>query len=193
MHPASDRVAALDGLACRLMFAVLLSAFALGAQAQNKCSAAGVMTGLKFTANNCAAALYGSQHSVSIWFNEDPISAQEAEDFQASGSVDVTKNGQQRTLVLIMLCPGGGATKASAAAVKSMSLTTNHAKSLLAGIQWNVKSPKDFKVENMTGEVQPGGTLAGRIAGRWHKTTWDLSFDVKLPAKDAALGMDCQR
>src|SRR5208282_5830366 len=165
MHPASDRIAVPTGWACRLSIAILLSAFALGAQAQNKCSAIGVMAGLKFAANNCAAALSSGQHSVAVWFNEDPISAQEAKDFQTTGTVDAAKNGTQRTLVLIMLCPGGGAATASAAAVKSMSLTTNHAKSLLAGIQWNVKSPKDFKVANMTGAVKPGGQLAGNIVG----------------------------
>jgi hypothetical protein len=33
--------------------------------------------------------------------------------------------------------------------------------------------------------------LAGRIVGKWHKTTWDLTFDLKLPATDTAQGMDC--
>ena len=193
MHLAFDRVVAFDAMPRRLLFAIALLTFALGVQAQDRCSATGVMAGLKFAANNCVAALYGSQHGVSIWFNEDPISPQEAADFQASGTVDVAKNGQQRTLVLIMLCPGGGTTKASPAAVKSMGLTTNHAKSVLAGIEWNVKSPKDFKVAHMTGDIVPGGTLAGDHVGRWHKTTWNLSFDVKLPAKDAAIGMDCAK
>jgi len=192
MHAASDRIALPSGQALRLSIAILLCAFALGAQAQNKCSAIGVMAGLKFAANNCAAALSSGQRSVAVWFNEDPISAEETRDFEASGTVDgATKNGKQRTLVLIMFCPGGGAAAASAGAVKAMSLTTNHAKSLLAGIQWTVKSPKDFKVQNLTGEVRPGGALSGRIVGKWRKTTWDLTFDLKLPATDAAQGMDC--
>jgi hypothetical protein len=193
MHPASDRIAVPTEWARRLSIAILLSAFALGAQAQNKCSATGAMAGLKFAANNCVAALSSGQHSVAVWFNEDPISAEEARDFEASGTVDGAKNGKQRTLVLIMFCPGGGAAAASAGAVKAMTLTTNHAKSLLVGIQWTVKPPKDFKVENLTGEVKPGGKLAGRIAGKWHKTTWDLTFDLKLPATDTAQAMDCGR
>jgi len=192
MHSASDHIMVRNGWACRLSIAIVLFAVALGAQAQNKCSATGVMAGLKFAANNCAVALSSGQHSVAVWFNEEPISAQEAQDFQASGAVEVTKNGKQRTLVLITFCPGGGAASASAGAVKAISLTTNHAKSLLAGIQWTVKSPKDFKLESLTGEVKPGGALAGRIVGKWHKTTWDLTFDLKLPATtDAAQGMDC--
>ena len=90
-----------------------------------------------------------------------------------------------------MLCPGGGLTTASAAAVKSIDLNTSHAKSALAGVQWVVASPKDFKVGKMTGEVKPGGTLTGRIVGSRGRTTWIFAFDVKLPAKDAAAGMGC--
>ena len=187
----SDRIVALDGLSCRLGVALLLFTLAFGAQAQNKCSATGLMGGEKFLTNHCAVALYGSQHSVAIWFNEDHITAEEAADFQTSATVDMAKNGKQRTLLLIMFCPGGGATTASPAAVKSMSLTTNHAKSLLAGIQWNVKAPKDFKIGALSGEVKPGGTLAGQMIGRWHKTTWNITFDVKLPTTDSATGMSC--
>lgn len=92
-----------------------------------------------------------------------------------------------------MFCPGGGSTTASAAAVKSIDLNTNHAKSALAGVQWVVESPKDFKVEKMTGDVKPGGTLTGKIAGSRGKTTWNLEFAVTLPAKDAAAGMSCSK
>jgi hypothetical protein len=189
MRFASDRIVVLVRLSCRLSIAILLSAFALGAQAQNKCSATGLMEGEKFAANNCAVALY--EHSVAIWFNENPISAPEAENFQISAYADGTKDGKQRTLVQIMFCPGGGATTASATALKSIDLNTNHAKSPLLGIQWAVESPKDFKVEKMTGEIKPGGTLAGKIVGSRGKTTWNLDFDVKLPAKEASAGMSC--
>jgi hypothetical protein len=189
MRSASDRIVVLVRLSCRLSIAILLSAFALGAQAQNKCSATGLMEGEKFAANNCAVALY--EHGVAIWFNENPISAQEAEKFQISAYADGTKDGKQRTLVQIMFCPGGGATTASATAVKSIDLNTNHAKSPLLGIQWAVESPKDFKVEKMTGEIKPGGTLGGKILGSRGKTTWNLDFDVKLPAKEASAGMSC--
>src|ERR1700681_4612932 len=78
----------------------------------------GAHGGEKFAANNCAVALY--EHSVAIWFNENPISAPEAESFQTSAHADETKDGKQRTLVQIMFCPGGGATTASATAVKSI-------------------------------------------------------------------------
>jgi hypothetical protein len=191
MRFASERLVVSVRLSCHLSIAILLSAFALGAQAQNKCSATGLMEGEKFAANNCAVALY--EHSIAIWFNENPISAPEAENFQNSAYAAGTKDGKQRTLVQIMLCPGGGADTASAAAVKSIDLNTNHAKSPLLGIQWSVESPKDFKVEKMTGEIKPGGTLAGKIVGSRGKTTWNLDFDVKLPAKEASAGMSCDK
>jgi TPR repeat protein len=164
---------------------------AAAAQAPDKCSATGSMEGEKFAATHCAVALYGDQHSVAIWFNEDPISPAESETFQLSSYVDGAKGGKQRTLVQVMFCPGGGSATASAAAVKSIDLNTNHAKSPLAGIQWVVESPKDFKVEKLSGEVKPGGRLTGKIVGNRSKTAWNLDFDVTLPAKDAAAGMSC--
>lgn len=186
---ASDRILVPGGLPFRLSIAILLSAIALGAQAQNKCAASGLMGGEKFTANNCATALH--RESVAIWFNENPISAKEAEAFQISGHAEATKDGKRRTLVQITFCPGGGAATASAAAVKSIELITNHARSPVVGIEWTVKSQKDFKLRKLTGEIKPGGTLVGKIVGRWGKTTWDLDFDVKLPAKEASTGMGC--
>ncbi len=166
---------------------------ATAGQAPDKCSATGLMEGEKFTATNCAVALYGDQHSIAIWFSEDPISSAEKESFQLSSYADGAKSGKQRTMVQIMLCPGGGATTASAAALKSIDLNTNHARIPLAGIQWVVESPKDFKVEKMAGEVTPGGKLTGKIIGGRAKTTWNLEFDVTLPVKDAAAGMSCAK
>ena len=191
MRFGSDRSLAPDGWFCRLGAVVLLTMLAFGAQAQNKCSAAGLLGGEKFVANHCAVALYASQHSVAIWFNEDPITAQEEAEFQTSATVDPAKNGKQRTWVLIMFCPGGGATTASPAAVKSMSLASNHAKSVLAGIKWNVKAARDFKVVALSGEVKPGATLAGQMIGKWRKTTWNTTFNVKLPTTESATGMSC--
>ena len=162
-----------------------------GAPRPNKCSATGLMEGERFAASNCAVSLFGDQHSVAIWFNEDPISPPEVEDFQVSSYAGGAKVGKPRTLIRIMFCPGGGATTASAAAVKSIDLNTNHAKAPLAGIQRVVESPKDFKVEKMAGEVKPGAMLTGRIVGSLGKTTWNLEFDVKLPEKDAAAGLSC--
>ena len=124
------------------------------------------MGGEKFTATHCVASLYGDQHSVAIWFNEDAITPEEADGFRTSSYADGAKGGKQRTMAIIMFCPGGGKETASAAAVKSIDLNTNHARSPMAGIQRVVEAPKDFKVEKMTGEVKPGGALSGKIVGQ---------------------------
>jgi uncharacterized protein len=156
-----------------------------------RCSATGTMDGEKFAATHCAVSLYGDQHSVAIWFNEDAISPSEVEAFQLSSYADEAKAGKQRTLVRIMFCPGGGSVNASPQSVKSIDFSTNNAKSVIAGVQWVVESPKDFRVEKLSGEVKPGSMLSGRIVGARGKTTWNLDFDLKLPAKDAAAGLSC--
>ncbi|HVO89685.1 MAG TPA: tetratricopeptide repeat protein [Casimicrobiaceae bacterium] len=158
---------------------------------KTRCSATGTMGGEKFAATNCVAALYGDQHSVAIWFSEDPIAPDEAANFQMSSYAEGAKGGKQRTMAIIMFCPGGGKETASAAAVKSIDLNTNHAKSPLAGVQWVVESPKDFKVERMTGDVKPGGALSGKIVGSRDKTSFTFDFEFNLPAKEAAAGMGC--
>jgi hypothetical protein len=161
------------------------------APVKTRCSATGSMGGEKFTATNCVASLYGDQHSVAIWFNEDAITPQEAESFQTSSYADGAKGGKPRTMAIIMFCPGGGKETASVASIKSIDLNTNHARSPMAGIQRVVQAPKDFKVEKMTGAVKPGGVLSGRIAGKLDKTTFAFDFEMNLPAKSAAAGMDC--
>lgn len=158
---------------------------------KTRCSATGSMGGEKFKATNCVASLYGDQHSVAIWFNEDAIPPQEAESFQTSSYADGAKGGKPRTMAIIMFCPGGGKETASAASIKSIDLNTNHARSPMAGIQRVVQAPKDFKVEKMTGAVKPGGVLSGRIAGKLDNTTFAFDFEMNLPAKSAAAGMDC--
>jgi TPR repeat protein len=162
------------------------------APVKTRCSATGSMGGEKFTATNCVASLYGDQHSVAIWFNEDPIAPTEAESFQTSSYADDAKGGKQRTMAIIMFCPGGGKETAAASAVKSIDLNTNHAKSAMAGIQRVVEAPKDFKVEKMTGDIKPGGTLSGRIVGSLDKTAFTFDFELNLPAKEAAAGMSCK-
>jgi hypothetical protein len=159
--------------------------------APDTCSATGTLEGEKFSATNCVVSLYGDQHSVAIWFNEEPITPAEQENFRMSSYADAAKGGKQRTLVQIMFCPGGGAATASPAAVKSIDLNTNHAKSPLAGVQWVLEAPQDIKVQKMSGEVKPGGVLTGKITGGRSKTAFNLEFSVTLPAKDAAAGLTC--
>ena len=168
------------------------AAVAASARAKDRCSATGQLGGEKFTATHCAVARYPDQHSVAIWFSEDAIAPAEAESFALSSYADAAKGGRQRTQIQVMFCPGGGTATASPAAVRSIDLNTNHAKSPLAGVQWVVEAGKDFKVEKLAGEVKPGGTLSGRIVGRRDNTAFTLDFEVTLPTRDAAAGMACQ-
>ena len=164
---------------------------AASAPVKTRCSASGTMGGEKFAATNCVVSLYGDQHSIAIWFNEDPIAPAEAENFQMSSYAEGAKGGKQRTMAIIMFCPGGGKETAAASAVKSIDLNTNHAKSPMAGIQRVVEAPKDFKVEKMSGDIKPGGTLSGKIVGNLDKTAFTFDFELNLPAKEAAAGMNC--
>jgi hypothetical protein len=168
-----------------------VAATATSAPVKTRCSATGSMGGEKFTATNCAASLYDDQHSVAIWFNEDAIAPQEADSFQTSSYADAAKGGKQRTMAIIMFCPGGGKETANAAAVRSIDLNTNHARSAMVGIQRVVEAPNDFKVEKLTGDVKPNGVLSGRIAGKLDKTTFIFDFELNLPAKVASAGMNC--
>lgn len=185
-RPASPR---LLGVAC------LVAACSVTSHAQNKCTATGVMAGEKFAANHCAVAMYPDQNSVTLWFSENPITPQEAESFQASAYADSSKGGKERTMLLVAFCPGGGKPAAAAGAVRSIDLGLSHAKSAMAGAQWVIEAPKDFKVDRIEGDVKPGGRLAGRITGSRSSDgrpySWDLTFDVTLPAKEAASGLSC--
>ncbi len=156
-----------------------------------RCVASGTMGGEKFAMSHCVASLYGDQHSVAIWFNEDAITPQEADGFRTSSYAESATGGKQRTMAIIMFCPGGGAETASAKAVQSIDLNTNHARSPMAGIQRVLQAPKDFQVEKMSGNVKPGGVLSGKISGGLDKTTFAFEFELSLPAADAAAGMSC--
>jgi TPR repeat protein len=210
---SKDAVASRDAAASRLTPAQLADAKALvaawepgkpmplaaasqasapaAARGPDKCSASGALEGERFNATHCAVALYGDQHSVALWLNEDPITPDEASAFQLSANASDSKAGKPRTMVIVMFCPGGGAAAASPAAVKSLDLNTNHARSPLSGLQRVLTTPAELKVERMSGEVKPGGRLAGTIVGNVSKTTVRLEFEVTLPARDAAAGMTC--
>lgn len=196
--PSCDRSAR-----CRtgtLLHAVVITSMlivATASHAQNKCSATGVMAGEKFNAGNCAVAFYPDQNSVTIWFNEAAITPQEQEAFELSAYADSAKGGKDRTMLLALFCPGGGQATASAGAIKSIDLGLTHAKSAMAGAQWVVEAPRDFKVERISGDLKPGGKLSGRITGArtsdGRPYSWDLAFDLTLPAREAASGMTCRK
>jgi len=179
-----------------LLATLCLSTFAATAYAQAKCTASGVMAGEKFSLSHCAVAfLVEPYRSVTLWFNESPIAPQEVEAFHASAYPSSLKDGKPRTMVVAAFCPGGGQAKASAGAVKSMDLGFTHGKSAMAGAQWLIEAPKDFKVERISGDVRPSGKLSGRITGGRSSDgrtyAWDFTFDVTLPANEAASGIGC--
>ena len=60
--------------------ASVAAAAAPAAPMKTRCSATGTMGGERFTATHCVASLYGDQHSVAIWFNEDAITPEEADE-----------------------------------------------------------------------------------------------------------------
>jgi TPR repeat protein len=161
------------------------------AAAPDKCSASGALEGERFSANHCAVALYGDQHSVALWFNEDAIAPDEASAFQLSSNASDNKGGKPRTMVIVMFCPGGGGATASASAVKNVDFNSTHGKAPLAGLQRVLRVPAELKVERMSGEVKPGGRLAGTFVGNVSKTNVRFDFDVTLPARDSAAGMTC--
>lgn len=173
--------------------AAAVTASSGAARAKDRCNASGQMDGQAFSATHCVVSFLGDQRSVAIWFNEDPITANEADGFRMSSYADGARGGKPRTMVQIMFCPGGGKPIATAAAVRSIDLNTNHAKAPLAGVQTVLEAPKDFRVERMSGEVKPGGSLSGKIIGRRGKSSWNLDFDVTLPADESAAGMSCGR
>ncbi len=160
--------------------------------APERCSATGSMGGERFTLSHCAISLMQDAHSVAIWFNDEPLSPEEVADFQVSSYAADRKGNKPRTRLVAMFCPGGGSADASPAGVKSIDVNTNHAKSPLAGIQNVFEAPKDFRVEKLTGKVEPGGRLDGRIVAARDSTSFTLDFDLALPTKDAAAGLTCK-
>jgi hypothetical protein len=162
------------------------------APAKDRCAATGRFGGERFSLAHCAVAFLADQHSVAMWFNESPIGAAEADEYAMSAYAADRQGGKERTMVRIGFCPGGGKAAASPSAVKSLELGTNHARNALAGLQTVLDAPKDFKVEKLSGTVEPGGRLAGRFVGKHGASEWTIDFDVTLPQRDSAAGLVCK-
>ncbi len=165
-------------------------------QAQNKCSATGLMGGEKFAANYCEAALLEDEHSITLWFNEISIGSQEKENFHLAAYASSIKDGKERTMLLVAFCPGGGKPAASPDSIKSISMEMTHAKSPLAGRTWVLEPSKDLKIEKMIGDIKPNGNIIGKmginLTSGGLPYSFILEFDVKLPANSAASGVACK-
>lgn len=171
--------------------------FPATAQAQNKCSASGVMGGERFVLEHCVIAFEEDSRSVTLWLNEKPILAKEADGLRVSAfAKDTDDQGKPRTMMLLAFCPGGGNPVPSATAVKRIDMGLNHAKSPLIGRQTVVRAPEDFRVEKMTGDLRLGGTLAGKIKVTMTSDglpySLEIDFQTQLPKQSAASGVTCR-
>ena len=98
----------------------------------------------------------------------------------------------------LAFCPGAGKPEADPAAVKSVELSVNHASSFMISRQWVFKLPENkenVRFEKLAGTIDPGGKISGHATGGKtsdeQKYSWDVTFDLTLPAKSAAAGPGC--
>lgn len=185
-----------QGPTAACLLATLFSlALAAASEATDSCSATGVMAGHSFSLKHCAAAVMPGENSVTIWFNEKEITAAEREKFSMSAYASSYHDGGERTMFLLAFCPGGGATTASPQAVTKLQLDMSHAKAPLAGATWLLRDGREFRVERLDGDAEPGGRLTGRITGERSSDgrpyRFDLTFDLQLPTQEAAAGIAC--
>ncbi|HTD52907.1 MAG TPA: hypothetical protein VK780_07775, partial [Thermoanaerobaculia bacterium] len=132
------------------------------------------------------------------YFTETPLSPEEAKVFQMNAyAKDTDSAGKPRTMAHLAFCPGGGKATPNAAAVKSVEMSVNHVASPFLGRQWVFELPKDkeLKIEKLSGDLKPGGRLAGRVTGGkisdQLKYSWQIDFDLPLPDKAASAGPGC--
>lgn len=167
--------------------------------AENKCSVKAVLGDKPVTMKHCLAAVFEDQHSVTLYFSDAPFTAKEVNAFHVSSyATDKNEAGKPRTMMHFAFCPGGGKPAASGAAVRSVETSVNSADSVMVSRQWVFHLPEDkdnLKFVKLAGNIVPGGTISGRITGGkvsdGSKYSWDATFDLTLPAKDAAAGPGC--
>ena len=107
-------------------------------------------------------------------------------------------SGKRRALLSFAFCPGGGKSTPDPASVKSVEVAANDG-TALGGRQDVFELPAqkaNLKIEKLSGDLKAGGRLTGKITGA--KTvdqvsySWDVDFDIALPAKGAAAGPSCE-
>jgi hypothetical protein len=182
-----------------LSILALLLVLSTPANAEDKCSVKALLGGKPMTMKHCIAAVYEDEHSVTLYFSDTPFTAKEVDSFHVSSyATDKNEAGKPRTMMHFAFCPGGGKPAASAAAVKSVETSVNSADDVMVSRQWVFHLPTDkesLKLEKLTGNIVPGGTISGRITGGkvsdGSKYSWEADFDFTLPAKAAAAGPGC--
>jgi hypothetical protein len=177
------------------LFALAISSATAG---EDRCLVNAVIGGKPARLEHCAVAFYESENSVTLYFTETALSAEEAQMFQLNANPEVKDSaGRQRTMAHLAFCPGGGEPTPSPGAVRSVEMSFNHASSILLGRQWVFELPKDkeLKIEKLSGDLRPGGRLAGRVTGGKKSDgldySWQIDFDLRLPEKPAAAGPSC--
>ena len=179
-----------------LALPLLLSAPAF---AEDKCNVKAVLGGKAVTMKYCAAAVYDTEHSVTLYFSDTLFTPKELEEFhESSATPDKTADGKPRTMMHFAFCPGAGKTEASASAVKMVETSVEVAGSIFSSRQWVFDLPKDkdiLKIEKLNGNVVLGGKFSGRITGGkvsdGLKYSWEADFEFTLPAKAAFGGQGC--
>jgi len=179
-----------------LGFLVTLSTRAFAA---DTCAVKAVLGGKPVTMTHCVAAVYEDQHSVTLWFSDAQFSAAEVDMFHLNSyAKDKDEAGKPRTMMHLAFCPGAGKPEADPAAVKSVELSVNHASSFMISRQWVFKLPENkenVRFEKLAGTIDPGGKISGHATGGKtsdeQKYSWDVTFDLTLPAKSAAAGPGC--
>ncbi len=173
---------------------------ALGASAvhaADKCVARANIAGKAVTLQNCAVAVYDNS-GVTLWFTDAPITAAELSTFQLNSDAKTTyADNRMRTMLSLAFCPGGGKATSSAAAVKSVEVVANESTpGAWQSFVFTLPGDKaNLKVQKLSGELKADGRFAGKITGSKKEGdrpyTWDVDFDVALPAKGAAAGPGC--
>ena len=178
----------------RIALAALLTGAAARVSAEDRCLARGKMQDQTFELRQCAVAMYDNA-SVTIWLTEKPLPADKVDTFHLNSYADL-----KGTSMSVALCPGGGKPVVDPKAVGDVAFDVSHAASPMVAqsFLFPAKTSKDLKIEKLTGELKPGGKLAGKMKvstklDRGQAYSWDLEFDVTLPAKNAAAGMGCGR
>ena len=176
-----------------LLLTLLAAGIAGRAGAKDHCSVKGAMEGTSYKLDHCAIAFYEGANSVTIWFTEKPLTAEELATFHLNSYPKWAG-----TMVSFAFCPGGGKPVPSVSAVRDVEITVSHASSpmLMQNFVLNASKDKDLKIEKLSGNLTQSGRLSGRISAK--KTmdqgqvyTWDAEFDLELPARAAAAGMGC--
>ncbi len=178
---------------------LIVLSLSVPAFAEDKCSVKAVLGGKSVTMKHCAVSVYEDQHSVALYFSDAPFTEKEIDSFHLSSyPSDKNESGKPRTMLHFAFCPGGGKPMVSAAAVKSVETSVNHADSFMVSRQWVFELPKEkdiLKIERLAGNIVPGGKISGRITGGklsdGAKYSWEADFDFTLPAKSAAAGQGC--